>query len=721
VTDKSAELVSEQAHFDLAQRHLAKKLDGLADMSGAAANPAAAQHLKRFAEAEADALRSADAVAFGRIDLDDGERFYLGRRTINGDSDVLVVNWRAPGVAGYYQATHADRHGVERKRTFRCTGNTIEDFTDVLFAELATAVDRHLLAELARGRTGSMREIVATIQAAQYDVIRTPLDHLLVIEGGPGTGKTAVALHRVSWLLYQHGAGGQPGPHGADLRADDVLVVGPNPAFTRYIGTVLPELGDTEVVMRDITGLAPSVRRGRSEPADVARLKGDPRMARLLARALEARIGAPEPDERLLLDGRIVTLPGGEVAEVLGWARSVPAPYARRRHLLRERLMQLVFDRTGVAPARQGAVENLVERLWPQQTAAAFLRDLLGSQPRLRAAATDVLSTKEVAALHRRGADRLGEEIWSLADLPLLDEAEQLINGTVRQFAHIVVDEAQDLSPMQLRCVGRRSRTGSLTIVGDLAQSTGAWARDEWAAVTAHLPASQPVTVSPLRYGYRVPRQVYAHAQRLLPVAASLAAPPEVVRDGPGEPQVHRVDLAERAGRTVEVALTHAKAGRFVGVVCPTRRRREVEQALADNGVEWSSADRGELGAAVNLVTPQEAKGLEFDAVVVVEPEDIVAEDPRGHRLLYVALTRTTGHLDVVCVGDPLPLHVPERVDPDDSPRPPGGFTEADARRLAAHLADRLRASAPPDAWPAILARLREQLPAPPVGPSTVD
>jgi DNA helicase IV len=565
-----------------------------------------------------------------------------------------------------------------------------------------------------------MREIVATIQAAQYDIIRTPLDRLLVIEGGPGTGKTAVALHRVSWLLYQHAPGGQPtGPRGADLRADDVLVVGPNPTFTRYIGTVLPELGDTDVVMRDISELAPTVRRGRTEPAGAARLKGDARMAGMLARALHTRIGAPEPEERLLLEGRVATVPGTEVADVVAWALSVPAGYARRRHLLRERLMQLVFDRTGVAPARQGAVENLVERLWPQQSAASFLRDLLGSRARLRAAAAGELSDEETALLHRRGADRLAEEIWSHADLPLLDEVDHLITGTVRQYSHIVVDEAQDLSPMQLRCVGRRSRHGSLTIVGDLAQSTGRWARDTWAGVTDHLPATQPVTVAPLRYGYRVPRQVYAEAQRLLPVAAPLVAPPEVVRDGPAAPRMHRVDLPERAGRAVEVAQAHAAAGRFVGIVCPTRRRREIEQALADNGVEWSSADRGELGASVNLVTPQEAKGLEFDAVVVVEPEDIVAADERGHRLLYVALTRTTGFLDVVSVGEPVPLHTPDRGPRGEGPS--NGFTPADAQRLAEHMAGRLRAAAPVSAWREVLDRLSQLVDPPTAGTPSDD
>ena len=206
-------------------------------------------------------------------------------------------------------------------------------------------------------------------------------------------------------------------------------------------------------------------------------------------------MGVPEPAERLLLDGRFVTLPGAEVAEAVAACRAADLPYAGRRRLLRERLTQLVRDRTGTGPANDDAVANLVERLWPQLSAPAFLRDLFASRPRLRAAAGDDFTAEEVELLRRRGADRISEETWSAADLPLLDEVEHLLNGPGRRYAHIVVDEAQDLSPMQLRSVARRSATGSLTLVGDLAQSTGLWARDTWDEVTAHLPANYPVQV----------------------------------------------------------------------------------------------------------------------------------------------------------------------------------------------------------------------------------
>jgi DNA helicase IV len=722
VESRSAELVQEQAYFDIAAKHRERRLATLADVPVVGAHRAAAIHLKRYAKVAADAIGSADsAVAFGRIDDHQGERRYIGRHLIrDSESEVLVVNWQSPAAARYFEASHGDPHGLRRKRTFECEGNRILDFADVVFmapaqpapaepapaepgapeAPAAAGVDEPLLRELASSRTGRMRDIVATIQAAQYDIIRAPLDRVLVIEGGPGTGKTAVALHRVSWLLFHH---------RDTIRPEDVLVVGPHPTFIHYIGGVLPGLGDGGVVLRDLGQLAPPVRSGRREPVPVSRLKGEARMAGLLARALAGRIGTPEPAERLLLAGRFVTLPGVAVAGALADCRAGNLPYAPGRQLLRDRLAALVRERGGPDPTGQDPLANLVERLWPQQSAAGFLRDLLGSRRRLRAAAGGAFTDDEQDLLYRRGADRLSEEVWSAADLPLLDEAEHLIGGAGRRYAHVVVDEAQDLSPMQLRSVARRSATGSLTVVGDLAQSTGPWARDSWSEVTGHLPAQHPVAVAPLRYGYRVPRQAYQLAARLLPVAAPEARAPELIRDGPADPRVHRVELADRAGRVAAVASRYAAAGQLVGVICPARCRRELEAALAADGVTWSSAARGELGSAVNLVSPQEAKGLEFDAVVVVEPEQVVAEDPRGHRLLYVALTRTTRYLDIVCVGEPVPLDAPPPPAPDPVEDGPG-FTDRDGRRLAGHLAGQLRSAAPERVWPQVLAELARQL-----------
>ncbi|MGH3679129.1 MAG: helicase, partial [Natronosporangium sp.] len=271
VGSRSTELAHEQAYFDAAAKHRDRKLATLADVPTAAAHDAAATHLRRYAKAAADAIGdTGTAVAFGRTDDATGDRLYIGRHLINdADSEILVVNWQAPAAASYFEASHDEPHGLRRKRSFECDGNTIRDFTDVVLGETGEAgadeLDEPLLRELARDRTGAMRDIVATIQAAQYDIIRAPVDRVLVIEGGPGTGKTAVALHRVSWLLFHH---------RAMIRPDEVLVVGPHPTFMRYIGDVLPGLGDRGVVLREVGRLAPEVAGGRPEPPELARLKG---------------------------------------------------------------------------------------------------------------------------------------------------------------------------------------------------------------------------------------------------------------------------------------------------------------------------------------------------------------------------------------------------------------------------------------------------------------
>jgi DNA helicase IV len=698
VDPKSTELAEEQAYFDVAHKHRERRRAELGEVPTAAANAGAAKRLRFWVKAKKEAASPADtAVAFGRIDDESDPPLYIGNEIIaDEDREVLVVNWQAPAAARYYEATHADPHGLVRKRSFATTGNVITDFEDVVFAQLAADVlalegaDPFLLAALDMDRTGTLRGIVSTIHAAQYELIRAPLDQVLVIEGGPGTGKTVVALHRVSWLLFNH---------RDRLRPAEVLVVGPQPAFTRYIRNVLPGTGDVDVVQQDIGQLAPAVVRGRAEPAEVRRLKGDARMAGLLRRALEARIGTPEAAERMRFDGRFVTLSGDEVAALVAAAREAPGGYAQRRRILRDRLLDLVRERGAPADRdRLVPLENLVDRLWPQLSPAAFVRGLLGSRARLAAAAGGEFTADELALLHRRGADRLSREVWSAADLPLLDEAEDLISGVPAPYAHIVVDEAQDLSPMQLRSIARRSTTGSLTVVGDLAQSTGAWARDRWDEVLAHLPAKLPHSVARLKYGYRVPRQVYELAAQLLPPETS---PVTVVRDGPAAPGVHRVDAGTRAGRAVNLAGTHAEAGRFVGLICPPACRAELEAALAAGGVAWSG---GELGAGVNLVAPVEAKGLEFDAVVVVEPEEIVAGDERGLRMLFVALTRTTRYLDIVCVGEPVPLSVPARI-PQPRTEPDPLVEPAQLDGLAQEIATIVLSGAPAPLWDEVLHR----------------
>ncbi|WP_319462719.1 HelD family protein [Micromonospora sp. RTP1Z1] len=658
----SEELRREQKYFDAAWDHRERMRTTLSLAPGAAANSGAATRIKRDTQARLDRIGGSDEpVAFGRMDDEGGERFYIGHHAIfDDDSELLVMNWQAPAAARYYEASHAEPRSLRLKRTYDCSLNRIVSFSDTVFAQLADAVEEleayeeisdALLSDLESNRTGTMQEIVRTIQASQFDLIRADADQLTIIQGGPGTGKTAIALHRVSWLLFNS---------LGNLAADDILMVGPSPTFTRYTRLVLPSLGDTSVTQVDVHQLHPPVKRGRQDDPAAVKLKGDGRMAGLVRRALYGRVGPAEGQQwvEVQVGNRTLNLTAEELKPLVGRARGSAGTYSERRQLFRDLLTQLVGSRARMDRSRlRVALDPVMDRLWPSFTPASFLRELYGSRDRLIAAAGDEFTAREVSVLHRRPAERLSDETWSDSDLAVLDELDHLINGVKAGYLHIVVDEAQDLSPMQLRAIARRSRNGSMTVVGDIAQSTGHWARDDWEDLLDHLPADLPHVLEELHYGYRVPRQVFDLAAKLLPIAAPDVKAPQVVRDGPADPTIHRVeDEDERASTAVRVAMDHASHGRSVAIICPKSGRADIERQLTVRDVVWRAASAGDLGPGVNVVSPQESKGLEFDAIVVVEPDDIIAEDDRGHRLLYVALTRTTRYLDIVCIRVPVEL-----------------------------------------------------------------
>jgi DNA helicase IV len=665
----------EQQYFERAWQAREQARRTLAAAAGAAAGGKAASAVGKAAREHADELGAPDEpVAIGRFDLDDGDPLYVGKHFLrDDDGEPLVISWKAPAAARFFTASWDDPQGLRLRRTFELEGNRVLSFEDLVFADLVSRVgtltaleqqgiDDNVLRELEAGRTGEMRDIVQTIHAAQYELVRSPLDQLLVVQGGPGTGKTVVALHRVSWLLFNH---------RDELQASDVLVVGPNPTFTRYIRSVLPGLGDADVTHHDLRALGPQRSTGRLEDPDVVRLKGDGRMARLLVRALAQRIRFPDRAERLEVgspQAPFAVLEKGEVEAAMRQHLTGASSYMAGRNGMRSWLTNTVADR-----ARWGvtvpppAIEQALERVWPSLSAQAFLRDLLGSRDRLLAAAGEAdFSAAEVRLLSRPSAERVSVEQWSDADVALLDEAEILLNGPPRKYRHIVVDEAQDLTPMQLRSVRRRSRAGSYTLVGDLAQSTGPWARESWTDVTAALRDQCPEVVSELTLGYRVPKQVFELAAQLLPHAAPAVTVPQVIRRGPEDPELREVDVDDVPSVAVQAARDHAARGLFVGVVCPDRHRAAVVSALEAAGVQFKDARSGSLGTSINLVDPHEAKGLEFEAVVVVEPESIASEHDEGLRLLYVALTRTTKYLAVVHSGQVLPLPGSDR--PTDRP-----------------------------------------------------
>jgi DNA helicase IV len=728
----STQLEAEQEYFDHAAECRERSRETLMAAPASAAGPSAGvTAVKKSVDKYLDLMPGPDeAVAFGRFETADGT-LYVGKGAIKDDDDErLVINWKVAAAAPFYSATFDEPLGVLRKRSFSTKKNRVLDFDEMVFADLAdrvaelTSNERRgindtVLQDLDEVRTDEMRDIVRTIHASQYDLIRQPLDRLLIVQGGPGTGKSAVALHRVSWLLFNE----------ASLKPEDVLVIGPNPTFTKYISSVLPGLGDHNVQHRDILSLGPQRSDGREEDRETAELKGFEGMVGLLDRALRQRVHLLPDGERLEI-GRGVALGAAEVDQAVSAAMEAVS-YNSGRQRFRDRVERAMRSATRDLGAFTATMlDNAVERVWPALTPQSFLRELLGSRERLTAAAGDEFRAGDINRLYRKAAERISDERWSDSDVALLDEAALLIRGSSDAvYGHIVVDEAQDLSPMQLRSIKRRSATGSMTLVGDLAQATNPWAPDTWDKIAGELRKDAPVSQHTLELGYRVPRQIYDLAARLLPYAAPNITPPRAIRDGSSEPAIVEVDRDDIAKSSIEAAREYSGRGLFVGIICPEALHDEVADQLKRQGVSFADAAEGKLGKSINLVSPTGSKGLEFDAAIVVEPELIAGHDAVGLRTLYVALTRTTRYLTIVHTGVVLPLPSPEQPAwTADMPRQSGvspklvPVSVADtstfstprpnliAAATAAALADHIRSNAIPDSWPAILEELRRQL-----------
>lgn len=573
------ELQAEQAHFDHAAEARERSRTVLAGAGAASAGPSkVAAAVQRAADERANRLGAPDdAVAFGRLELEDGTH-YIGKHSIlSDDKAMLVVGWQAPIASAFYKATAKDPIGVHRKREFTTAGNRVTAFSDIVFADLADRiaelsgpaqwdVNDALLQELNADRSTQMRDIARTIHAAQYELIQAPADRLMVVQGGPGTGKTALALHRISYLLF----------NDPDLQPSECLVVGPNPTFIQYVRGVLPGLGDDNVVYRSLGRLGPQRSSHRVEAPQVARLKGDARMAELLHRGLVQRLGLTSRAQSVRLGPVEFTREaiGSEVRRQV--EREVA--YNVGRQALREFLLRDASVRAPRASIPASSVDNALDRIWPTVTPQSFLREFFASRERMLAAGDNTdFRVSEINRLVRQPADRISDEQWSDADVALLDELDFLINGEPeRRYKHIVIDEAQDLSPMQLRSLRRRSVNGSMTVVGDIAQSTGLWSRNGWADVVdgLHHPGVEAVEEQ-LELGYRVPLQVFSFAAKLLPHAAPGVFTPRVVRTGPAAPELIEVERTALASTAVQTALDHVDARRFVGIVCtPELKRR---------------------------------------------------------------------------------------------------------------------------------------------------
>ena len=637
------DLPAEQAYVDEAYASLDRMKEALLRAAESGATEISQQAIEDWATGRLRTFEDADrGLCFGRIDSEEaGDPIYVGRRWVHDDDRrPLVVNWQTPAARPFYTATPAAPHGVTLRRRFRTRGRRLVDISDEALdgslADAAASVDDFLLEELERARDTRMRDIVATIQADQYHLIAREPVPPLVIQGGPGTGKTAVGLHRASFLLYAH---------RDQLRR--VLVVGPNPAFMEYVSHVLPTLGEDSVDQRAVAELVDGAEVTRTDPLEAQRLKADTRVAEVLRRLVDSA-SEGEPQELVVrMEGRFVGVEADEVGELLAEARAELGLSTAARERFRMNVLRRFYEDYGArlggqayrnfeeverALRRDGRLTRFLDRAWPAPKPEQIVRRLLTA----RNAAEGILDADEQALLRRA---RSG---WSEADLPLLDEARALLLGTPQQYGHVIVDEAQDLTPMQLRMVARRAVAG-FTILGDIAQATGPIAYDRWDELLPFLPDGESARVEELRHAYRVPREIMAVAMPLLERIAPEVEPPLAYRVGAEPPRLVRVEEPLRAA--YEEAARLAGDEGLLAVIAPASLRGE-------DGSLGSLFD----DTRIAVLTPREAKGMEFDHVIVVEPAQIVDEaaEGQGLRELYVALTRPTTTL-ILVHSRPLP------------------------------------------------------------------
>ena len=647
-----------------------------------------------------DYLNLGDAsLVFGRIDRtqsDGGDTYYIGRVAVADDSqEPIVVDWRAPVAEPFYRATGRAPMGLVRRRHFATRGRRLLGIEDELFGEGAGLLDGGLavsdngnqvrghgvlISALEESRTGRLTDIVGTIQAEQDEVIRAELPGVLVVQGGPGTGKTVVALHRAAYLLYTY---------RFPLEGQGVLVIGPNRLFLGYIEQVLPSLGEAGVEMSVLADLVDDVRVTGFDRPVAARAKGDLKMARVLAKAVRDRERPLRQPLEVGFGLQTLRVPVDRTAHIVSEARRRFRTHNAGRRFVEARLFETMAEgsRTPTTPDEVKSrlrhtpqVREALERMWPVLTPAELLHDLFGSKALIELATGRQLDAEEKASLFRPRGPDVTNIVWTVSDVPLLDEARALLGpkprrkrqdrpeDEMRTYGHIVVDEAQDLSPMQLRMLSRRSLNGSMTIVGDVAQATGAWAHQGWGEILAHLPSRRPSRRAELTIGYRIPRPTMDLAAKVLAVAAPGLRPPDSVRQVGDPPRIVETDARQIAARVVEVTVEERSAvdPGSVAVIVPQTLVEDVAAALEAAGVEFGRAARNGLESQVTLVPVRLVKGLELDAAVVVEPAAIVSEEAQGMRALYVALTRATKRLAVVH-AEPLPVCLTD----DDVPSVP--------------------------------------------------
>ena len=683
-------LARERTHLAESRAALERMRLHTASLEAFGGDHVSTEHLKQALYRRMKALQDDPTVPlfFGRLDYEielgaeQDEILYIGRRHVTGEAggEPLVIDWRAGMSRPFYQARPGQSMGVRLRRRFGFSHGQLTAYEDEDLVELDHLAHSEIMeSEIERPRTGPMRDIVATIQPEQDSIVRAALGQSLCIQGAPGTGKTAIGLHRAAYLLYAF---------REQLARSGVLVVGPNDSFLSYIADVLPALGEIDAAQTTVTSLVcaangVTIRGLDSVPA--ALIKGDERMAEVLHRAVWSHLGTtrePLVVPRGAYQWRVGAYLTTEIVDEL---RQRGVRYGAGRAMLPQRLAHQVLlrmeaagdspdDRVQDAVARSKPVKAYADAIWPALDAAKLIMKLLTDAEFLAATADGLLSAEEQQLIRMRRPPRsVAAARWSLADVILIDEVTDLLQRTPSR-GHVILDEAQDLSPMMLRAVGRRASTGSVTVLGDLAQATTPWATRSWQDSLAHL-GHPDAAVEELVAGFRVPGAVIDFAARLLPHIAPALKPPHSVRTHRGELDLRLTarigdELAEAINQatqnegTVGVIVADAAVPGIRGLLDGRQIDYDVlgeDSEIFEPGVAPERSDPGITPQLKPILVPATlAKGLEFDHVVLLEPADIVAGEPdhvTGLRRLYVCLTRAVTSLVVVYATElPTPL-----------------------------------------------------------------
>jgi DNA helicase IV len=621
---RDLELRLEQRYVDHAYACLEEMRRQLVAVASSAVGEADVLVLEKWAAGRLRTFEDAErGLCFGRIDhASGGNPLYIGRRWVHERDEPLIVNWQASAARPFYTATPLTPQGLSARRRFRIEGRLLLDFIDEPLdgssSPFAGGVSDILLEELERSRAQHMPDIVATIQGDQYALITREPGGALVIQGGPGTGKTAVGLHRASWLLYTY---------RAELERTGVLVVGPNPVFMEYVSHVLPMLGEERVHQRALAEIVgTNVAVTATDTRDAAAEKGGLAMAALIDAAVRAVPAAPDELVAVRLDGAEMRVYPDQLAQLVEEAVAGTDSIAAARERFRTELVRRVYRLYGEKLG--GAAYRSFEEMQRALGSGGYLNRVVAKAfPR-------VTPETLVRRLTRRRA-------WSEADLALLDEAAALLNGPPHAYGHVIVDEAQDLTPMQLRALARRARGGSMTLLGDIAQAAGPVGYRSWEELLGDLDVA--FELEELRYAYRVPSEIMELALPLLAEIAPGVAAPIAYRQGGETPR--RVAAVDVLADAVAAALTEADREGSVALIVPEALHAAAVERLGEGHVY-----------DLAVLSARTAKGLEFDRVVIAEPGAIVAEagGVDGLRQLYVALTRATKTLVLVHAA-PLP------------------------------------------------------------------